>query len=308
MAEIPNLRVRLTNSPENVLLVRQALGGLAEAVDLDPLELNDINTAVSEACNNVVVHAYGGGEGALEVDIYALMPLLRVVVRDHGRGIPRAVKAAEDAAGEGLDQPIGGIGLPVIRALSRSAEFRDLAGGGTEVRMEFALVGPDERSASHAHAPQAGEDYGAILGQELTALGEGPQAPTIASEGLASTMALTIAPTALARAVLPRVLCALAARAHFSTDRISDTQLLADALVAQTDGSLSATHLGVAIGVAPRRLELRIGPLRAGRAGALVLDSAVHGLGPVLGRLSDGHQVSVDGVGEILALRVAAER
>ena len=100
-------------------------------------------------------------------------------------------------------------------------------------------------------------------------------------------MALTIAPSALARTVLPRLLCALAARAHFSTDRISDTQLLADTLVAQTDGSLSAAHLGVAIGVAPRKLELRIGPLRSGRAGAIVLDSTVDGLGPVLARLVD---------------------
>jgi anti-sigma regulatory factor (Ser/Thr protein kinase) len=251
MAEIPNLRLSLSSSPENVLLVRQALSGLAEAIDLDPLELNDINTAVSEACNNVVVHAYEGREGPLEVDICAGAPSLRVLVRDHGRGIASTVMAAE-------------------------------------VQMDFATA------RAGALEPPSPTDQ--------------PQLPAIASDGLASTMALTIAPSALARTVLPRLLCALAARAHFSTDRISDTQLLADTLVAQTDGSLSAAHLGVAIGVAPRKLELRIGPLRSGRAGAIVLDSTVDGLGPVLARLVDAHEVTVEGSSETLALSVAAER
>ena len=31
----------------------------------------------------------------------------------------------------------GGIGLPVIQALSDSVEFRDVPGGGTEVAMHF---------------------------------------------------------------------------------------------------------------------------------------------------------------------------
>jgi serine/threonine-protein kinase RsbW len=288
MVETPNVRLSLSNSPENVLLVRQALSGVAEAIDIDPLELNDINTAVSEACNNVVVHAYGGGEGPLEVDICARAPALRVVVRDRGKGIAPAITAAEGHSAGDDEQAVGGIGLPVIRALARDAEFKDLAGGGTEVQMEFATA----RAGALEHPSPA----------------DPPQAPAIGQDGLASTMALTIAPSTLARTVLPRLLCALAARAHFSTDRISDTQLLADALVAQTDGSLSAGHLGVAIGVAPHRLELRIGPLRSGRAGALVLDSSVDGLGPVLERLIDGHEVTADGSSEILALHVSAER
>jgi serine/threonine-protein kinase RsbW len=287
MVEIPNVRLSLTNSPENVLLVRQVLSGVAEAIDLDPLELNDINTAVSEACNNVVVHAYGGREGPLEVDICARAPALRVLVRDRGKGISRALSAEEpDQSGGELEQTVGGIGLPVIRALARDAQFRDREDGGTEVQMEF----PTAR-ASALEPPAAGDE---------------PRAPAIDRDGLASTMALTIAPSALARTVLPRLLCALAARAHFSTDRISDTQLLADTLVAQTDGSLCAGHLGVAIGVAPHRLELRVGPLRSGRAKALVLDAPVDDLGPVLARLVDGHEVTAEGSSEILALRVAA--
>jgi hypothetical protein len=120
---------------------------------------------------------------------------------------------------------------------------------------------------------------------------------------------IAIAPSGLAQAILPRVLCALAAHADFSTDRISDTQMLADALVARIDRSLSASHVHVGVSVAPRKLEMSIGPLRAGAAAAIVLDSHVDGLGPVLERLTDGPPAVVPaGPSEVLALRLAEQR
>jgi hypothetical protein len=113
-------------------------------------------------------------------------------------------------------------------------------------------------------------------------------------------MAITVGPGAVAKAVIPRVLCAVAARAYFSTDRISDTQLLADALVAHAEGPLHASRLNVGIRVAPRILEMNVGPLRAG--------SAADGLGSVLETLSDGHEVSHAGASEVLAVQLAARR
>ncbi len=86
-AEIPNVCLSLPNRPENVLVVRQALTGFADSLGLNAIETNDVNTAVTEACNNVVLHAYGGGEGPLEVDVYALDDAIAVLVRDHGNGI-----------------------------------------------------------------------------------------------------------------------------------------------------------------------------------------------------------------------------
>jgi serine/threonine-protein kinase RsbW len=277
MAGTPNVRLRLSNRAENVLLVRQALSGLAEAVGLDPIALNDVSTAVTEACNNVVLHAYGGGEGALEVDLSTTSTGLDATVRDHGSGIKPGVKAAEEVS--------GGIGLPVIQALSDSVEFRDMPGGGTEVAMHF------EAASTEPLEETEGEDGAALEAIEY---------------GIPSDVTLmTVGPTSVARGVVPRVLSTLAARAYFSTDRISDTQLLADALVAHTDGSTSAGLLSVGVSVAPRHLEIRIGPLEAGRADALFGSTALDGLGPVLERLTDGHEVSAAGSAEMLDLTLA---
>jgi len=277
MAGTPNVRLSLSNRAENVLLVRQALSGLAEAVGLDPIALNDVSTAVTEACNNVVLHAYGGDEGPLEVELSTTPAGLDATVRDHGSGIKPGVKVAEEIS--------GGIGLPVIQALSDSVEFRDLAGGGTEVAMHF-----------EATCAEPLEETADAAGAELEAIDH-------STPGDVTLM--TVGPTSVARGVVPRVLSTLAARAYFSTDRISDTQLLADALVAHTDGSTGAGQLSVGVSVEPRHLEIRIGPLEAGRASALFGSTAVDGLGQVLERLTDGHEVSSAGAAEMLDLKLA---
>jgi hypothetical protein len=118
-----------------------------------------------------------------------------------------------------------------------------------------------------------------------------------------STVQLRLAPNALARAVLPRVLSTLAARAYFSTDRISDVQLVADALAANADDSIDGSHLDVGITIAQRNLDLRIGPLREGHGESLVAVAA-DGLAPVIERLTDAKRVARDDAGETLELRL----
>jgi serine/threonine-protein kinase RsbW len=282
MAEIPHVRLILSSRAENVLLARQALSGIAEAIGLDAVELNDISTAVTEACNNVVLHAYEEGVGPLEIEIYAGTPLFGVVVRDYGGGIHPRLQPAENAP--------GGIGLPVIRALSHMADFVDLdVGTGTEVRMEFMVASANALALDG----DPDEEPFPLPFTEIT------------HDELEDTVAMTIAPLSLAHFVLPRVLCSLAARVHFSTDRISDTQLLADALVAHTADALDTEHLSVIVGMAPRRLILQLGPLGAGRANSLLLDSTVEGLGSILERLTDQQQVTAAGASEMLALQLA---
>ncbi len=283
MAEIPHLRLSLPNRPENVLVVRQALTGVAECLALDAIETNDLNTAVTEACNNVVAHAYGGAEGPLEVEVCARSDALAVVVRDHGNGLADPAVLVGRA---GEDGP-GGMGLVVIDALSRRVEFAQPASGGTEVRMEFAAakaaLEPLETDAAR-EAPTPGSAM-----------------PAEASNGVK----LSVVPDPLARAVLPRVLSTLAARAYFSTDRISDIQLVADVLAAKAGDSISASRLDVGVSVAPRNLQLRIGPLHPGQ-GESIVTAAADGLAPIIERLTDErHRVTLtDGSAEMLELRL----
>lgn len=279
MAEIPNVCLSLPSRPENVVVVRHALSGVAECVGLDAVETNDLNTAVTEACNNVVQHAYVTDQGPLEVDVHVLADAIAVVVRDHGCGIDPPMPDDEHD-----DDARVGLGLPVIAALSRDVELKDRAGGGTEVRMEFAAADTTKLDLDDGVTPAACvEPWG----------------------DPASTVSLRLAPNELARAVLPRVLSTLAARAYFSTDRISDVQIVADVLAAKARDSLSASHLDVGVTVTPRKLVLRLGPLHTGR-GQSLLSAAADGMAPVIARLTDEHHSvqEVDSSAETLELRL----
>jgi anti-sigma regulatory factor (Ser/Thr protein kinase) len=130
----PDLELKLPARAENVAVVRHAFGGFAEALSVDEQTLADIKLAITEACTNVVIHAYDDGEsGALEVDASIDDRHLTVVIRDQGRGIvPRP------------DSPGLGLGLPLIATLATSLELGKDDDDRTEVRMTFSL---DESSA-----------------------------------------------------------------------------------------------------------------------------------------------------------------
>ena len=151
-------------------------------------------------------------------------------MRDHGTGIKPHIRSDEEAA--------LGIGLSIIQALAPRVEFKDVEGGGTEVRMEFATPS---------------------IHRWTRCVRNGFQPPDVASAQLATTTGLAVAPDTLARRVLPRVMCVLAARAHFTTDRISDTELVADALVSEAFAPSTGDHLNVAVKVEPRSLAVRVG-------------------------------------------------
>jgi anti-sigma regulatory factor (Ser/Thr protein kinase) len=282
----PNVRLHLRSQPENISLVRTTLTGVAEAIDLLPEVLDDIATAVTEAANNVVLHAYRGDSGPLEVDVHIAAGRIEVVVRDEGVGLhhtPDYVLEAGETGEQNLE-----LGLPVIQALADSVEFHSRASGGTEVRMEF--VTPETSSLQATAHDQI--DF-----------------PLFEQPELITTATIAITPDRLARAVLPRLVCALAARANFSTDRIYDAQLLADVIAAQAFRSITGSHLGVGIAVEPRRVELRVGPLPPGHAAGTVTVSSVLGeLAPVVGQLADEHSLAPAGPVAVLALQLIDRR
>jgi serine/threonine-protein kinase RsbW len=278
MAEPPNVHLHLPNKPENVLLVREMLNGVAETIDLERQELDDIRTAVTEACNNVVLHAYEGADGPLEVELYVRPQSVEIVVRDRGVGLQPSAASGETSVG---------LGLPIIRTLAHNVELRGRPDEGSEVWMEFATA------STHTLASYRGSEF------ELSA---------IAPAASVAEVQASIAPPSMARTVLPRVLSVLASHARFSTARIGDTQLLADALAAQAPESIGDRHLSVAVSVEPRKLELRLGPLHAGGARHLVEAAAVEGVGPVIEKLADDHRVLSTGTSEVLALRLSDRR
>jgi len=114
-----------------VAVVRHVLDAFAEALDLPPATTDDIRLAVTEACTNVVRHAYGEGDGTIEVVVRPQAGALEVTVADSGRGIG----PSPDTTGPGL-------GLPLIAALADSLVIERSASAGSRLVMSFLRPRP----------------------------------------------------------------------------------------------------------------------------------------------------------------------
>jgi serine/threonine-protein kinase RsbW len=249
-------------------MVRQALAGFGEAVQLPALELNDIRTALTEACNNASIHAYGGDEGPMEVELHASPDEIDVAVRDRGRGLGDAGGSPQMPDPMGDELP--GIGLPAIHALADRVHLGERPGGGTEVAMTFAT--PDIRLAPDG-AGLAGVQPAALPGERLS-----------------STVALDIVPLALAQWVFPRVLRAMAARAYFTIDRLADAQRVGSVLVADA-ASICSEPIHAGITATSDGVDFAIGPIAHDTAHALAC--AVRDVEPCAETLAAGHFLSV---------------
>ncbi len=139
--------VRLTfpAKADYLLLPRLALAGLARAAPLDPELEADLKLAVTEACGNVVRHAYTDGEGIVTVALHVTENELEMVVEDQGIGIeaPTAEEIVSERARE------GGMGMAIIRAIVDELEIGPGTDGrGTVVHMTKHLVSEPRSPAS----------------------------------------------------------------------------------------------------------------------------------------------------------------
>jgi anti-sigma regulatory factor (Ser/Thr protein kinase) len=120
-----DIRLTVPARPENVSVIRHVIGALGEALALPAPLIDDMRLAVTEACTNVVRHAYES-EGTIDVVVRPRGDTLEVVVADEGRGIG----PSPDTAGPGL-------GLPLIAALADNLEIERDRGSGSRLVMRF---------------------------------------------------------------------------------------------------------------------------------------------------------------------------
>jgi serine/threonine-protein kinase RsbW len=234
----------------------------------------DLKTVVTEACMNVVLHAYDEGhDGPLEVDATPDDGALEISVRDYGSGIkPRAE----------VERTSLRLGLPLIAALSTSFEIRGGLGQGTEITMRLSLAAdgadPLDAAAAASADPESIDATEVTVGNELV----GP--------------------------VVSRVVSMLAARSDFSVDRVSDAMLIGDAISAHAPDGFADGRVHLKIEEGDGTVDLRVGPMASGAGERLRRGLEVPELGASIERLADEVLVESDPKGEYLALRVRQGR
>ena len=126
------VRLSLPAHARNIAVVRRALEAIAEELALPRRLIEDMRLAVTEACTNVVRHAYEDDEreyaSDMRVDLLPSEHGMEVIVEDRGRGLG----PSPDAQGPGL-------GLPLIAALTSALEVSHGPDArGSRIVMSFA--------------------------------------------------------------------------------------------------------------------------------------------------------------------------
>lgn len=263
------LLITLPARPENVAVVRHAVAGLAEELGMEEIGVGDLKTVVTEACMNVVVHAYDGEPGPLQVEVAQEDEGLTVWVRDFGGGIrPRP----------DLEQPSLRLGLTLIAALSSSFEISGGLHRGTEVRMHLPLKMVD---------------------------GNGHMTDSTQRAWVEQAAELTIGRPELVGPVLARVVGALAARQRITVDRLSDAVLFTDALAEQAPQAFADGRFRFSVAENSEGVELRVGPMPRGASELLRKGFALPEVGASLESLPDEVRVEEGEAGEYLVVRFA---
>lgn len=125
------LKLLLPSQPQSLTAIREEVQDIISGTDYEE-RAPDILVVLSEACTNVVRHAYAEGDKQPVIGLECALDdlSLKLLVRDKGRGLTHC-----------LDEPVfseeGGFGLFLMEKLSDGFECYSSLGFGTVIEVLF---------------------------------------------------------------------------------------------------------------------------------------------------------------------------
>ena len=126
-------------SAEFVGVIRLALSGVASRMNFPIDIIEDIKVSVSEACTNVIQHAYGDtpnpSTDIIDIETISEENKLTIIIKDFGKGFDtknigtsQQIKLSHEKLGLGL-------GLEFIKNLMDESDISSTVGKGTIIKM-----------------------------------------------------------------------------------------------------------------------------------------------------------------------------
>ena len=119
------VRLEVPAEPQVLAHLRQTLRRWLRELGADPADVNELLIASGEAWANAIQHAYGAGQGSIEVELRPAGAAVEIVTRDRGSWRPASV-------GE------GGRGIELMRGFTDSVDV-DTSDEGTVVTLRKRL-------------------------------------------------------------------------------------------------------------------------------------------------------------------------
>ena len=125
------LTMKVPGKPEYVGTVRMAIAHIASHAGFDIEAIDDIKVAVSEACTNIICHAYKTTDFTYDVIFDMGSNGITITIKDFGEGFN--TENCLESAPEELRK--SGLGLFIIKALMDEVDINSMPGSGANIRM-----------------------------------------------------------------------------------------------------------------------------------------------------------------------------
>jgi stage II sporulation protein AB (anti-sigma F factor) len=129
------VRFQFPSRSENESLARVAVASLVAQLDPTMEELTELKTAVSEAVTNAIIHGYEESSGEVYVECALYDRTVRIVIEDHGVGIPDVDEARQPMYTSRPELERSGMGMTIMESFVDKLEVESVLGQGTRVTM-----------------------------------------------------------------------------------------------------------------------------------------------------------------------------
>ena len=136
--EINRMKLEFDAISQNEAFARQTLSIFTASIDPTVEEISDLRVVVSEAVTNAVVHAYKnqGGKISMSAVLYDNRSM-KVRIKDTGCGIASIEESMQPLFTTDPSGERGGMGFPIMQAMSHSFKVKSTLGKGTTLYITF---------------------------------------------------------------------------------------------------------------------------------------------------------------------------
>lgn len=121
-------RLTIKNEVEELTKLPEFVDTVCEEAGVDMALIASLNLALEEAVTNVVLYAYPGSEGLVDIDAVYTDKCLKFIITDSGIAFDPTKKEDADTTLSAEERPIGGLGIFLVRQIMDSVNYERIEG------------------------------------------------------------------------------------------------------------------------------------------------------------------------------------
>ena len=134
------MKLEFSSKSENEAFARITVASFASQLDPTIEQISDINTAVSEAVTNCIIHGYENKTGQIKVECKIQGKTIEIIIIDNGKGIKDIEKAKEPLYTTKPELERSGMGFTIMESFMDELKIESVEEVGTKIKMKKIIT------------------------------------------------------------------------------------------------------------------------------------------------------------------------